>query len=153
MLGVDSDRQRSRARPRARTSGSGEAPSPLVRTAHCPVCGGFCEVGTRGQLLDHFYGSLTCAGSGEQVADPLNPSDQVLTLIKAIVRALTADSGRSGNCESEEELLKRLDQDGAIYDPQDLPTALSPYKVLRPIPDNWQGLTARPFVLKYLRPY
>jgi hypothetical protein len=47
-----------------------------------------------------------------QVADPLNPSDQVLTLIKAIVRALTADNGRSGNCESEEELLKMLDQDG-----------------------------------------
>jgi hypothetical protein len=46
-------------------------------------------------------------------------------LAKAIIRALTAGNGRSALCDSEQELITRLDEDGVGYNPEDLPAALA----------------------------
>ena len=43
----------------------------------------------------------------------------------AIIRALAPGTGRSNLCDSEDELIERLDQAVVIYDPADLPAALS----------------------------
>lgn len=43
----------------------------------------------------------------------------------AIIRALAPGSGRSNLCDSEDELIERLDQAVVIYDPADVPAALS----------------------------
>lgn len=49
----------------------------------------------------------------------------VVELAKAIIRALTAGNGRSALCDSEPELITRLDEDGVGYNPEDLPAALA----------------------------
>jgi hypothetical protein len=63
----------------------------------------------------------------EAVLAPLSPEDKVrvTALAMAIVKALTAGNGRVGLCDSEAELISRLDQDGVQYDPADIPAALS----------------------------
>jgi hypothetical protein len=52
---------------------------------------------------------------------------RIYALAKAIVRALQPRNGRSSRCETEDELRSRLSEDGVVYDPSDLPAALSPY--------------------------
>jgi hypothetical protein len=42
-----------------------------------------------------------------------------------IAVALQAGNGRAARCESKAELIKRLEEDQASYDPADLPAALS----------------------------
>ena len=73
----------------------------------------------------------------------------------------------AGNrCESEDELLQRLDSDGVVHDASDLPTALSrlesgslPRGTLGNSSSNWQPSRfdphppSRPLVLRYMRPF
>jgi hypothetical protein len=50
---------------------------------------------------------------------------RVFALATAVVRALMPGNGRSSHCETEDDIRSRLDADGASYDPQELPAALS----------------------------
>jgi hypothetical protein len=45
--------------------------------------------------------------------------------VRRVPGALQPGSGRSSHCEDEDQLRQRLDSDGVIYGPSDLPTALS----------------------------
>ena len=56
---------------------------------------------------------------------------------------MQAGNGRGNRCESEDELLQRLDSDGVVHDASDLPAALSrlesgslpghPWQLIRPL--------------------
>jgi hypothetical protein len=49
---------------------------------------------------------------------------RVKALVVAIIHALTAGNGRCGICDSEHELIARLDEGRVIYDPADLSPGL-----------------------------
>ena len=90
------------------------------------------------------------AGDDDTALDDAAEEARIHDLAKAVVRALTPGNGRKSPCE-EDELRKRLEQDGAVYNSSDLPPALSvlenndgsipglPYVLQRPLPDLWQG--------------
>jgi hypothetical protein len=46
-------------------------------------------------------------------------------LIDAVIKALQGGNGFSGQCQSEDELQDRLAAAGVVYDPADLPAALT----------------------------
>jgi hypothetical protein len=125
------------------------------------------------------WAEMDTAPTSEGASGPEIP-ESVLSLIKAIVRALTPGNGRSHRSETEQELLERLHQDGVIFDPDDVPAALSalhsngdgdydigqipgvPYKIVRTPPKSALGAYMNPWaepgpdwglVLASLRPY
>ena len=64
------------------------------------------------------------AGDDDTALDDAAEEARIHDLAKAVVRALTPGNGRKSPCE-EDELRERLEQDGAVYNSSDLPTALS----------------------------
>jgi hypothetical protein len=82
--------------------------------------------------------------------------------------SLQAGNGRGNRCESEDELLQRLDSDGVVYDASDLPAALSRQRAAHCLgtlgnssepASNWKPSRldphppSRPLVLRYVRPF
>ena len=97
---------------------------------------------------------------------------ELLLLIRSIVRALTPANGRSNVCESEDELRQRLTEAGVEYGPEQLLRALDllenngdgnydtgqlpglPYKIIRPDPPQptaFDPYPPRPLGLQPLR--
>ena len=120
-------------------------------------------------------------GEPEDAAEPapedtpeVSAEQRTYALARSIVRSLLPGNGRSNRCDDEDDLRSRLDSDGVIYDPSELPAALSllenngdgqydagqlpglPYKVQRPDPPQptaFDRHPPRPPVLTSLRAY
>jgi hypothetical protein len=65
-----------------------------------------------------------CLGNFEDV-ERQELSERVIELCKKIINAMSSGNGRSGRCESEDEIKQLLDLDAVDYDPEDFATALS----------------------------
>jgi hypothetical protein len=83
------------------------------------------ETGAEGATATLAY---TSDNTAPDTADDLQTPEErvrIAALAVAIVKSLIAGDGRTGLCDSEAELITRLDQDGILYDPADIPAALA----------------------------